>query len=72
MSERKSDKIPAQTQRPERPLTPAQRASQANHAQQLAVRDGGSLPSDRRTPQAGEASGAGLSNDHGPAGVNRR
>ena len=72
MSERKSDKIPAQTQRPERPLSPAQRASQANNALQHAIRDGGSLPSDRRTQQAGEASGAGMSNDRGPTGVNRR
>lgn len=72
MSERKSDKIPAQTQRPERPLSPAQRASQANNALQHAIRDGGSLPSDRRTPQSGESTGAGMSNEHGPAGVNRR
>ena len=72
MSERKSDKIPAQTQRPERPLSPAQRASQANNAQQQAIRDGGSLPTDRRTPQAGETSGAGMSNARGPTGVNHR
>lgn len=39
-------------QRPEKPKTAAQRASEANRLQQLAVRDRTARPSDRRTEEA--------------------
>ncbi len=56
----------------ERPKTAAQRASEANRLQQLAVRDSRPQPSDRRSAQPGEKSDAGLENDHRPVGVKRR
>jgi len=71
MSDRTSNKPPAQSPRANRPLTAAQRASEANRAQQIAVRDSRSQPADRRTAQPGEASSAGLDNDNRPVGVRR-
>jgi hypothetical protein len=69
MSNPPNDKRPP---RPDRPRTAAQRASDANRLQQIAVRDRLPQPLDRRSPQAGEKSEAGLDNDQRPVGVNRR
>ena len=71
MSDRPSN-TPAQAPRADRPPTAAQRASEANRLQQIAVRDSRAQPADRRTTQAGEASDAGLENDNRPVGVHRR
>lgn len=59
------------SQRPQKPKTAAQRASEANRAQQLAVNAKGSRPSDRRATKEGEASDQGLDNDRRPVGVKR-
>lgn len=72
MSDRKTTRTPAQAPRVERPLTAAQRASEANRAQQLAIHNRRAQPSDRRSTQDGETSTAGLDNDHRPVGMNRR
>ena len=72
MTDRPSTRTPAQAPRADRPLTAAQRASEANRLQQLAVRDSRAQPADRRTAQPGEASNAGLDNDNRPVGVQRR
>ncbi len=69
-SDKTSDK--RQSQRPERPPSAAQRASEANRAQQAAVRAQTARPADRRTPVEGETSNAGLENDNRPVGVNKR
>ena len=55
-----------------RPRTAAQRASDKNREQQLAVRANGARPADRRSPSEGETGDAGLSNDLRPVGVKRR
>ena len=70
MSDRKSDT--PQSPRAERPLTAAQRASEANRAQQIAIHEKRSQPSDRRTPQSGDNADAGLTDDNRPVGPNRR
>lgn len=59
-------------QHPQKPLTAAQRANEANRAQQMAVNAKLGRPSDRRTPQEGDTSDAGLNNDKRPAGLARR
>jgi len=59
------------TQRPPKRQSAAQRASEANHAHQLAVNGKTGRPADRRTQQDGETSDAGLSNDNRPVGVAR-
>lgn len=56
----------------QRPKSAAQRASEANRLQQIAVRDRGPQPSDRRTQQPGDKSDSGLENDQRPVGVKRR
>lgn len=71
MSDRKTTDTPAQAPRAERPLTAAQRASEANRAQQFAVHNRRAQPSDRRAAPDGEASTAGLDNDNRPVGVNK-
>jgi hypothetical protein len=55
-----------------RPKSAAQRASEANRLQQIAVRDRSPQPSDRRSAQPGEKSDAGLDNDRRPVGVNKQ
>ena len=59
-------------QRPQKPKSAAQRASEANHAQQLAVNSKMARPSDRRTKQEGETQDEGLSNDNRPVGIARK
>jgi hypothetical protein len=60
------------TQRPEKPKSAAQRAAEANRAQQIAVNAKGSRPSDRRNTKDGEASDQGLENDQRPVGIGRK
>ena len=72
MSDRKTTETSAQAPRAERPLTAAQRASEANRAQQLAAHNRRAQPSDRRPAPEGEVSAAGLDNDNRPVGVNKR
>lgn len=60
------------SQRPQKPMTAAQRASEANRQQQLAVNARGARPSDRRATRDGETSDQGLDNDHRPVGVARK
>ncbi len=72
MSNQPNDKRPPQAPRADRPRTAAQRASDANRLQQIAVRDRMPQPADRRSLQPGEKSEAGLDNDQRPVGVNRR
>lgn len=72
MSNPPNDKRPPQAPHADRPQTAAQRASEANRLQQLAVHGRKPQPSDRRSPQPGEKSEAGLDNDHRPVGVNKR
>lgn len=55
----------------QKPKTPAQRASEANHAQQMAINGKVSRPSDRRSQQPGEVADTGLSNDNRPVGIAR-
>lgn len=71
MSNPPNDKRP-QAPRADRPRTAAQRASDANRLQQLAVHGHRPQPSDRRSLQPGEKSEAGLDNDQRPVGVNKR
>ncbi len=72
MSDRKTTPPPAQEPRAERRLTAAQRASEANRAQQYAIHNRRAQPADRRTSEEGESSTAGLDNDNRPVGTNRR
>jgi hypothetical protein len=60
------------SQWPQKRQTAAQRANEANRAQQVAVNDKGGRPSDRRAPAAGEALDQGLTNDNRPVGVGLR
>ena len=60
------------SQRPQKPLTAAQRAAEANRAQQMAVNAKGARPSDRRNTPEGETSDQGLDNDQRPVGVARK
>ena len=60
------------SQRPEKPKTAAQRAAEANHAQQLAVNAKAGRPSDRRATKEGEVSNQGLDNDQRPVGIARK
>ena len=60
------------SQRPQKPKTAAQRASEANRAQQLAVDAKAGRPNDRKATQPGETSDQGLDNDRRPVGVARR
>jgi hypothetical protein len=60
------------TQRPEKPKSAAQRAAEANRAQQIAVNAKGSRPSDRRNTKDGVASDQGLENDQRPVGIGRK
>jgi hypothetical protein len=57
------------SQWPQKRQTAAQRANEANRAQQVAVNGKGVRPSDRRAPAEGEASNQGLENDNRPVGV---
>ena len=57
------------SQWPQKAKTAAQRAAEANRAQQLAVNTHGGRPSDRRTTKDGETSTQGLDNDHRPVGI---
>ena len=59
-------------QRPQKPMTAAQRAAEANRLQQVAVNSKGPRPSDRRATQEGEASDQGLDNDQRPVGIARK
>lgn len=52
--------------------TAAQRANEANRAQQVAVNGHAGRPSDRRAQAEGEASDQGLANDNRPVGVGLR
>jgi hypothetical protein len=60
------------SQWPQKRQTAAQRANEANRAQQVAVNDKGGRPSDRKVPAVGEASDQGLTNDNRPVGVGLR
>ncbi len=57
---------------PQKRQTAAQRANEANRAQQVAVNEKAGRPSDRRAPAEGEASDQGLDNDNRPVGVGLR
>jgi hypothetical protein len=59
-------------QHPQKPLTAAQRANEANRAQQMAVNGNAGRPSDRKAIQEGEVSDQGMANDQRPAGVARK
>jgi hypothetical protein len=59
-------------QQRQKPKTAAQRAGEANRAQQLAVNSKMARPSDRRTKQDGETQDDGLTNDNRPVGVARK
>ena len=58
-------------QHPQKPLTAAQRANEANRAQQMAVNGAGGRPSDRKAIPEGEISDHGMANDQRPAGIAR-
>ena len=60
------------SQWPQKRQTAAQRANDANRAQQVAVNEKSGRPSDRRATQEGEASDQGLDNDNRPVGVGLR
>ena len=60
------------SQWPPKRKTAAQRANDANRAQQLAVNAKAARPSDRRADAPGETSTQGLSDDNRPVGVARR
>lgn len=60
------------SQYPPKAKTAAQRANEANRAQQMAVNAKSGQPNDRRAPQPGEASDAGLANDQRPVGIARK
>ena len=57
---------------PQKRMTAAQRANDANRAQQVAVNAKAGRPSDRKAPAEGETSDQGLKNDNGPVGVGLR
>ncbi len=59
-------------QHPQKPLTAAQRANEANRAQQMAVNGKSGRPSDRKAPQSGEISDQGMANDQRPVGMARK
>lgn len=58
-------------QRPQKPLTAAQRANEANRLQQMAVNGQSGRPSDRKAPQAGDNPDQGMADDQRPAGLAR-
>ncbi len=58
-------------QHPQKPLTAAQRANEANRAQQMAMNGSGGRPTDRKATQEGEISDQGMANDQRPSGVAR-
>ena len=59
-------------QHPQKAPTAAQRANEANRAQQIAVNGTGGRPTDRKATQEGEISNQGLTNDQRPAGLARK
>ena len=59
-------------QHPQKPLTAAQRANEANRAQQMAMNSSGGRPADRKAPHEGEISDQGMANDQRPAGLARK
>ena len=59
------------SQWPQKAKTAAQRANEANRAQQVAVNDKSGRPSDRKALQEGDTPDQGMANDHRPAGIAR-
>jgi hypothetical protein len=59
-------------QHPQKPPTAAQRANEANRAQQMAVNGKAGRPTDRKALQTGEISDQGMANDQRPAGLARK
>ncbi|MEQ1781635.1 MAG: hypothetical protein ABMA14_09760 [Hyphomonadaceae bacterium] len=59
-------------QHPQKAPTAAQRANEANRAQQMAVNGKAGRPSDRKATQEGEISDQGMVNDQRPAGLARK
>lgn len=59
-------------QHPQKAPTAAQRANEANRAQQMAVNGKSGRPSDRKAPHEGEVSDQGMANDQRPAGMARK
>lgn len=59
------------SQWPQKAKTAAQRANEANRAQQLAVNEKSARPSDRRPDAEGDVSTQGMADDNRPAGVAR-
>lgn len=57
---------------PHKRKTAAQRANDANRAQQLAVNAKTARPSDRRADAPGQISTQGLSDDKRPVGIGRK
>ena len=60
------------SQWPQKAKTAAQRANEANRAQQVAVNGKAGRPSDRKALQPGETSDQGMANDRRPAGLARK
>ena len=58
-------------QRPQKAPTAAQRANEANRAQQMAVNGQFGRQGDRKAPQEGEAPDQGMANDQRPSGIAR-
>lgn len=60
------------SQWPQKAKTAAQRANEANRAQQLAVNAKATRPGDGRTDTEGQVSTQGLSDDNRPVGIARK
>lgn len=60
------------SQWPQKAKTAAQRANEANRAQQLAVNAKTARPSDRRPDAEGQTSTQGMADDNRPAGIARK
>jgi len=60
------------SQWPQKRQTAAQRANDANRAQQVATNGKAGRPSDRKATAEGETSDQGLANDNRPVGVGLR